>query len=153
MATKHTQNNTTQHNTTQHNTTHHTTTQRHQVPELAGKDPLILSLQTVAEIYLGHISHWNDAAIAEMNPHLRDVLPMQPIMVVCDGVGSEMTYQLSKTLSAFAAEFNSTVRRRRAALSLLHASMRERPLQKKKPHQHNTQYIYIYTYGYNYKYT
>ncbi len=147
----------TQHTTHTTHTTHNTQHTR-QVPELAGKDPLILSLETVAEIYLGRISHWNDAAIAEMNPHLKDVLPMQPIMVVSDGIGSETTYQLSKTLSVF-AEFNRTVRRRALFLSpfgcFFHSyyarttaqptERREREEKRREKRKRDSKHIHTYT--------
>ncbi len=79
------------------------------IPELFGLPPLVFSLQTLAEIYLGHIIYWNDSAIAATNPLLQDVLPNQPIIIGYQPGSSPNTDRLSKLLS-INSEFNSTVR-------------------------------------------
>ncbi len=79
-----------------------------QVPELHGKKPLILSMQNLADIYLGHITSWNDSAIVQMNPDLKDFLPNQPLLVVYEPGSTSTTLKLSKALEVF-PEFNTTV--------------------------------------------
>ncbi len=78
------------------------------MPELSGKEPLILSLQLVADIYLGHITYWNDSAIAELNPHLKDYLPNKALLVAYEPGSSVTGGKVAKVLSII-PEFNSTV--------------------------------------------
>ncbi len=79
-----------------------------QVPELAGKEPLILTIQLVADIYMGHIAYWNDSAIADLNPHLKDYLPNKPLLVVYEPGTSTIAGQITKVLATI-PEFNRTV--------------------------------------------
>ncbi len=79
-----------------------------QVPELAGKEPLILTIQLVADIYLGHIAYWNDSAIADLNPHLKDSLPNKPLLVVYEPGTSIIAGKITKVLVTI-PEFNRTV--------------------------------------------
>ncbi len=79
-----------------------------QIPELFGKEPLILTLQIVADIYLGHIAYWNDSAIAQANPLLKDMLPNQPILAVYEPGVSVVAAKVSAVLVSI-PEFNTTV--------------------------------------------
>jgi phosphate transport system substrate-binding protein len=60
--------------------------------------PLNLSGEVIAEIFLGHITRWNDARIVALNP--RDTLPSRDILVVRRADGSGTSYILSDYLSA-----------------------------------------------------
>ncbi len=79
-----------------------------QIPELLGKAPLILTLQIIADIYLGHIAYWNDSAIAQVNPLLKDMLPNQPILAVYEPGVSVVAGKVSAVLVSI-PEFNTTV--------------------------------------------
>ncbi len=79
-----------------------------QVPELAGKEPLILTIQLISDIYLGYVPYWNDSAIVSLNPHLKDYLPNKPLLVVYEPGSSVVGGKISKVLATI-PEFNSTV--------------------------------------------
>ncbi len=51
---------------------------------------LVLDGDTLAKIYLGTISKWDDAAIAKLNPGMK--LPSQAIVVVRRSDGSGTTF-------------------------------------------------------------
>ncbi len=59
-------------------------------------------------MYLGHITHWNDSAIVEVNPNLKDYLPYQPLRIVYEPGTSLVAGKVSKMLSVI-PEFNQTV--------------------------------------------
>ena len=63
----------------------------------AGQD-LRLDAPTVARLYLGQITAWNDPAIAALNPG--GALPDTPVTVVHRSDGSGSTYGLSRYLAA-----------------------------------------------------
>mgnify|MGYP000247343640 CR=1 FL=1 len=48
---------------------------------LEGYSGLSISLDTLASIYAGEVTHWNDSAIAQSNAHI--ALPPIPITYVC----------------------------------------------------------------------
>ncbi len=79
------------------------------MPELLGEEPIIFSINIIADIYLGHITHWNDSAIVQLNPHLKDYLPDKPILVIFEPGISSLTERVSKLLASV-PEFNRTVR-------------------------------------------
>ncbi len=83
-------------------------TPAYNIAELLGQDPLVFTLQMIADIFLGHITYWNDSAIAAMNPKLKDLLPNQPILVVYE-VGSSIIGGKVSTLLSVIPEFNQTV--------------------------------------------
>lgn len=62
---------------------------------------------TLANIFLGNITHWNDAAIAKLNPGL--TLPKTEILVVRRADGSGTTSIFSEYLSAVSPEWSSKV--------------------------------------------
>ncbi|MGZ6327841.1 MAG: phosphate ABC transporter substrate-binding protein PstS [Candidatus Limnocylindrales bacterium] len=74
---------------------------------LTGKDPLILDGTTVANIFLGKITKWNDPAIASLNPGL--TLPDQDIIVVHRSDGSGTTYIFTDYLSKVSDEWKTKV--------------------------------------------
>jgi phosphate transport system substrate-binding protein len=74
---------------------------------LAGKDPLILDGTTVANIFLGKITKWNDPAIAALNPGV--ALPAQDIIVVHRSDGSGTTYIFTDYLSKVSDEWKTKV--------------------------------------------
>lgn len=60
--------------------------------------PLKLDGGVIADIYLGHITKWNDSRIAALNPGVK--LPSEPIVVVHRSDGSGTTYIVTDYLSA-----------------------------------------------------
>jgi phosphate transport system substrate-binding protein len=77
------------------------------VKALADKDPLILDGATVANIFLGKITKWNDPAIAALNPGV--TLPAQDIIVVHRSDGSGTTFIFTDFLSKISDEWKSKV--------------------------------------------
>jgi len=81
------------------------------VINLPGTKPgeMKLSGSVLADIYLGKISNWNDAALAKLNPGVK--LPDQKINVVhrADGSGTTyiFTHYLSKVSPAFSKEIGT----------------------------------------------
>ncbi len=78
------------------------------MPELLGQGSIIFTFQIIADIYLGHITHWNDSAIVQLNPNLKDYLPNQPMLVVYEPGTSIVAGKVTKMLSII-PEFNRTV--------------------------------------------
>src|SRR5689334_6897038 len=68
---------------------------------------LKLSGEVLADIYLGKIKHWNDAAIARLNPGLD--LPASAISVVHRSDGSGTTFIWTNYLSKVSAEWKAKV--------------------------------------------
>ncbi|HVS72313.1 MAG TPA: phosphate ABC transporter substrate-binding protein PstS [Phycisphaerae bacterium] len=88
------------------------------LPEVAGpvvmsynlpqlKNKLVLDGKTIAGIYLGTISHWNDPQIAALNPGAN--LPNLPILVAHRSEGSGTTYIFTGYLSQVSADWKSKV--------------------------------------------
>ncbi|MFL5581353.1 MAG: phosphate ABC transporter substrate-binding protein PstS [Gemmatimonadaceae bacterium] len=73
------------------------------LPGLA--QPLKLDGATVADVFLGKISRWNDARIAALNPGVS--LPAEDILVVHRTDGSGTTYVFTDYLSAVSAAWKS----------------------------------------------
>ena len=61
----------------------------------------------LADIYLGKITQWNDAALTKLNPGLK--LPEQKITVVRRSDGSGTTFVFTNYLSKVSPEWNSTI--------------------------------------------
>ena len=61
----------------------------------------------IADIYLGKVSNWNDAAIAKLNPDVK--LPDQKITVVGRSDGSGTTFIFTHYLSKVSADWKSKV--------------------------------------------
>ncbi len=78
------------------------------MPELLGQGSIIFTFQIIADIYLGHITHWNDSAIVQLNPNLKDYLPNQPMLVVYEPGTSIIGGQVTK-MPSIIPEFNRTV--------------------------------------------
>ncbi len=70
-------------------------------------DTIRLSLQVVADIYLGKILKWNDPQIAKLNPRVK--LPDMPIVVVHRSDGSGTSYIFTDFLSHVSGEWKSKV--------------------------------------------
>jgi len=68
---------------------------------------LKLNGQVLGDIYLGKITHWNDAAIKALNPGLN--LPEAPIAVVRRADGSGTSFIFTNYLSKVNAEWKSKV--------------------------------------------
>lgn len=68
---------------------------------------LRLSGEVLANIYLGNITHWNDPAIAQLNPAL--TLPANKIVVVRRSDGSGTTFGWTNYLSKVSSEWKSKV--------------------------------------------
>lgn len=71
------------------------------LPEL--KRPLRLSAETIANIFLGHITRWNDRRLVALNPEVE--LPARDILVVHRADGSGTSYILSDYLASVNAEW------------------------------------------------
>jgi len=72
-----------------------------------GKGQMTLDGPTIANIYLGHITKWNDAAIAKLNPGLK--LPDTDIAVVYRSDGSGTTFNFTDYLSKVSPEWKEKV--------------------------------------------
>ena len=68
---------------------------------------LVLDGATLANIYLGKVKAWDDAAIMKLNPGVK--LPAMPIVVVRRSDGSGTTFNFTTYLSAVNADFKSGV--------------------------------------------
>jgi phosphate transport system substrate-binding protein len=68
---------------------------------------LTLDGPTLANIFMGHISNWNDPAIAKLNPGVK--LPNQAIAVVHRSDGSGTTFIWANYLSKVSKEWADTV--------------------------------------------
>ncbi|WP_415071883.1 phosphate ABC transporter substrate-binding protein PstS [Hyphomicrobium sp.] len=79
------------------------------VANLDGIKPgdLVLDGPTIAKIYLGEITAWNDPAIAKLNPGLK--LPDDAIAVVFRSDGSGTTFVWTNYLSKVSADFKSKI--------------------------------------------
>ncbi len=75
---------------------------------MIGHEPIIFTTQIIADIYLGHITYWNDSAIVAMNPHLKDLLPSSPLLVIYEPGTSVIGGKVTKLLVNI-PEFNQTV--------------------------------------------
>ncbi|HEY4134489.1 MAG TPA: phosphate ABC transporter substrate-binding protein PstS [Alphaproteobacteria bacterium] len=79
------------------------------VANLDGVKPgeMVLDGKTLADIYLGKIKKWDDAAIAKLNPSVK--LPSQAIAVVYRSDASGTTFVFSDYLARVSPEFKSKV--------------------------------------------
>jgi len=68
---------------------------------------LVLDGPTLANIYLGQIKSWDDAAIAKLNPNLK--LPKQAIVPVRRSDGSGTTYNFAYYLAEVSPEWKTKV--------------------------------------------
>lgn len=73
------------------------------VHDLDLREPLRLDATTLADVYLGDLTRWDDPAIAELNPGLE--LPDLPITPVHRSDGSGSTHGLTAYLTAEAEEW------------------------------------------------
>src|SRR5262249_14722620 len=71
------------------------------------KEPLNLTGPVVADIYLGKITRWNDAALKDLNPGVD--LPNRPIAVVHRGDASGTSYIFTDYLSTVKTEWKDKV--------------------------------------------
>lgn len=72
-----------------------------------GASKLKLDAATIADIFLGKISRWNDSRIAALNPGVK--LPAADLLVVHRSDGSGTTYVFVDYLSKVSAEWRSKV--------------------------------------------
>ncbi len=68
---------------------------------------IVLDGTAIADIYLGKIKTWDDAALKKLNPDVK--LPSQPIVVVRRSDGSGTTFIWTDYLSKVSAEWKSKV--------------------------------------------
>ena len=68
---------------------------------------LVLDGPTLAKIFLGEITTWNDSAIAKLNPKVK--LPSQAIVVVHRSDGSGTTFNFTNYLSKVAPDWKAKV--------------------------------------------
>ena len=76
---------------------------------LPGIQALRLSGDVLAQVYLGHITHWNDPAIVRLNPGA--VLPNLPIRVIYRPGGKGSNYVFTEYLSKVNAKFREQIGR------------------------------------------
>ncbi len=79
------------------------------VVNLSGIKPgeLVIDGPTLAKIYLGDITKWNDPALRKLNPHVK--LPSQAIAVVHRSDGSGTTFNFAYYLSQVSPKWKSQV--------------------------------------------
>jgi phosphate transport system substrate-binding protein len=77
------------------------------IPELDLNEPLRFTAETLAGIYLGQITEWNDPALVEENPQLEEI--DQPILVVHRSDGSGTTFIWVDFLAAVSEEWSDNV--------------------------------------------
>jgi phosphate transport system substrate-binding protein len=79
------------------------------VVNLPGIKPgeLVISGPVLADIYLGKITYWDNAAIKKLNPHVK--LPHMGISVVHRSDGSGTTFNFTNYLGKVSPEWNSKV--------------------------------------------
>jgi phosphate transport system substrate-binding protein len=70
---------------------------------------LRLSGDVLAQMYLGHITHWNDPAIVKLNPGMN--LPNLPIRVIYRPAGKGSNYVFTEYLSKINAKFRDQIGR------------------------------------------
>ncbi|HUG26655.1 MAG TPA: phosphate ABC transporter substrate-binding protein PstS [Gemmatimonadales bacterium] len=76
------------------------------LPQIAGQT-LVLDATTIADMYLGRISRWNDARIAALNPGV--TLPAADLIVAHRSDGSGTTYVFTDYLSKVSEEWRTRV--------------------------------------------
>ena len=69
---------------------------------------LVLDGETLANIFMGNVQYWDDAAIQDLNPDLVGKLPNQRITVVHRSDKSGTTEIFTKGLSAFSQEWKDS---------------------------------------------
>jgi phosphate transport system substrate-binding protein len=77
------------------------------VSELKDASPIVVDGPTLANIFMGKIKRWNDAALTALNPGVP--LPNKDIVVVHRSDGSGTTYIFTDYLSTVSAEWKSSV--------------------------------------------
>jgi phosphate transport system substrate-binding protein len=77
------------------------------VSELADADPIVLDGPTLANIFLGRITKWNDPALVALNPGV--ALPDKDIVVVHRSDGSGTTYIFTDYLSKVSSDWKASV--------------------------------------------
>lgn len=77
------------------------------IPELAGKDALKFTPETLSGIFLGTIINWNDPKLVADNPSLANL--DKPIVVVHRSDGSGTTFILVSYLAAVSEDWKSKV--------------------------------------------
>ncbi|ELR20490.1 phosphate ABC transporter, periplasmic phosphatebinding protein [Acanthamoeba castellanii str. Neff] len=79
------------------------------VPELRGLT-LVLDFETMAAIYLGQITMWNDDRIKALNSiEVVAGLPVQPIIVITQSISSSVTQAFTTALNLTVPEFSAQV--------------------------------------------
>src|SRR5260370_892800 len=79
------------------------------VYNLPGNPQLRLSGEVLADVYLGHVKNWNDAAIVKLNPGI--TLPSLPIRAINRPAGKGTNYVLTHFLSKTSVRFRDQVGR------------------------------------------
>lgn len=78
-----------------------------EVPQGTTLPKLVLDRQTLVDIYTGKVNKWNDPAIVNLNPDLKDYLPDAGITAVHRSDGSGTTEIFTKSLSAFSTDWTA----------------------------------------------
>src|SRR5258708_22511783 len=76
---------------------------------LPGNPQLRLSGEVLADVYLGHVKNWNDAAMVKLNPGI--TLPSLPIRVINRPAGKGSNYVFTDFLSKASVRFRNQIGR------------------------------------------
>ena len=76
---------------------------------LPGNPQLRLSGEVLADVYLGHVKNWNDAAMVKLNPGI--TLPSLPIRVINRPAGKGSNYVFTDFLSKASVRFRDQIGR------------------------------------------
>lgn len=74
-------------------------------------------METLAQIYMGTVTSWDDPALQQDNPEAGSVLPAEPIQVLVEAAPSESTRLLTAALGRSSAAFLAWMRARLLALA------------------------------------
>jgi len=77
------------------------------VPDGTTLAKLALDRQTLVDIYNGKVNKWNDPAIVNLNPDIKDYLPDASITVAHRSDGSGTTEIFTKSLSSFSPDWTA----------------------------------------------
>ncbi len=71
----------------------------YKLPSLNSTDKLIIDVDVLVDIWLGNITKWNDPAIGNLNPDIKEKLPDLDIKLALDGTPMSRTGVLFKAMA------------------------------------------------------
>jgi len=84
-------------------------TPAYNIPELIAREPLRLDWETIAGIYLGTVTMWNDTAIQNLNPELAPFLPQKAIRIVYQSNNSSITLTFNTAMGQRVPEYAQVI--------------------------------------------